>query len=304
MLVRLQIKKIYKKISQRNIVAIILIFSFLIVAEYMSYQHSPHKSVVGSAMKKYYFAPVLEDVKNYYDVYNQPLQTDEYLMHAMLWPEQNGQLQRIFDKDPFDRIYQDALHIDDLSITRRVESGGDVIDLFLREGVETPLYDIDQRYRNMMIDPTDEVIIKALYCDASGYDDFDQELLGLIRDNEGGYGDTHNLLGLIIIEKLGCRTGEEIFNEKKKVIRSIITAQEVDQEFSDLFAERIVLLFWAGKGDMVDIHWIEGIVKNAQVDNGWRDRGDTEANPHTTGLAALSIKYFIAGEMHQDVLVQ
>ena len=138
----------------------------------------------------------------------------------------------------------------------------------------------------------------------SGYDDFDEELLGLMRDNEGGYGDTHYLLGLLLLEKLGCRTTEKLFHEKKEVIKSIITAQEDEQEFSDLFAERIVLLFWAGHGDAVDLNWIERIIQEQQTNKGWHDSGEVESNPHTTGLSSLAIKYFIEGEIRQDVLVQ
>lgn len=298
------IKKIYKKISQHNMAAIFLIFSLLLVAEYMSYQHSPHKSLIGSAVKKYYFAPALEDVQNYYDSYGQSLQTDEYILYAMLWPDQVDRVQRVFSQDPFDRIYQKDVAVDDLAIVRRVDSGEDVIDLYLREGVDTPLYSIDEQFQSAMIDPTDEVITKALYCDMTGYDDFDEELLGLMRDNEGGYGDTHFLLGLLLLEKLGCRTSDEIFAEKRDVIKAIIAAQEADQEFSDLFAERIILLFWAGQGDAVDVKWIETIVANVQNDGGWRDIGEMESNPHTTGLSALAIKYFDEGELWQDVLLQ
>lgn len=298
------IKKIYAKISQHNMAAIFLILGLLFVAEYMAYQWNPHKSILGSVVKQYYFVPAFEDAQEYYATYDQPLQTDEYMMYAILWPEQLDDVDKVFTKDPFDRIYRNDAMINNFSVVRRVDSGEEVIDLYLAEGVDTPLYVIDERYKDTMTDPTDEMIVKALYCDVLGYDDFDEELLGLMRDNEGGYGDTHYLLGLLLLEKLGCSTAEEVFDGKKEVIKAIVAAQEQDQSFSDLFAERIVVLFWAGHGDAVDVNWIEKIVKEQRGDGGWQDSGDMENNPHTTGLSALAIKYFNDGALWQDVLVQ
>lgn len=304
MTLRSEAKKIYHKILQYNVAAIFLLVSLLIIAEYMSYQYNPHDSVIGSAVKKLYFAPVLKDAQEYFDAYDAPLQTDEYIMHAWLRPEHAADKERVFDKDPFDRILSVERSIEDYAIVRRVDSGEEVISLYTREGGDAPLYDVDVQYQSAMIDPTDEIISKALYCDSTGYDHFDRELLGLIRDHEGGYGDTHHLLGLLILEKLECLSSEELQNDKIDVINKIIAAQEDDQEFSDLYAERIVLLYWAGRGDAVTVGWIEEIARNVREDRGWSDHGEEGSNPHTTGLSALAIKYFIEGKVVQNILLR
>jgi len=276
----------------------------LLFADFISFSIDQHSSIFVQLAKKYYFMPILNDAESFYKTYAEPLQTDEFVMLLWLWPERAYLARRAFETDPFYRIYSDEWRTQNFSFIRRADSYEEMEKLARIFGVDTVLYEIDERFESIMTDPTDDVVLKALYCDKTGYDDFDYELLYAFRDHEGGYGDTHYLLSLLFLEKLGCGDASMIAHDKQMVIDSILTAQRHKQEFSDLFAERIVLLYWAGRGDDVEIGWIIQVVKNIQKDGGWKDINRDKSDPHATGLSALAIKYFIANDENGQVLIK
>lgn len=298
------LQKVRKKILQHKVVAIFLMVICLVVIDLVSYRMNPHSSMFMHLMKRYYFTPILVASEDFYKTYDTPLQTDEFMMLLWLWPQRAQGTPRAFTNDPFFRIYSDSWHVNDLVITRRADTRDEITGLVSLFGTETPLYDVGKKYSPVMTDQTDDVVLKALYCDTSGYSDRDYELLSIIRGHDGGYGDTHYLLSLLFLEKLHCSDMDKIAQDKKAVVDDIVVAQKNDDVFSDLFAERVVVLYWAGKGDLVHPQWIKKIVKNIQDDNGWRN-SDTDVNdPHITGLSALAIKYFIEGKDLQDVLIK
>ncbi len=284
---------VQKRIFQHKGIAIFLMIITFICIDIVSFKIDQHSSIFVRLVKKYYFEPILDKSENFYKTYNKALQTDEFIMLLWLWPKQATLVERVFKIDPFYRIYNNKWEINDLNLIRRADSREEVSGLIKIFGNNTMLYEIDNKIGNIMTDPTDDVLLKALYCDETGYDDFDYKLLSVIKDGKGGYGDTHYLLSLLFLEKLGCGNKDMIIHDKSDVVYNILTAELKKQDFSDLFVERIVLLYWAGYSEDIKLKWINKIVQNIQKDGGWRDINKKESNPHTTGLAALAIKYFI-----------
>ncbi len=298
------IQVIKKILLQHKIVAIFLMMGVFVCIDFMSFKINQHGSIYVQLVKKYYFSSVLQESENFYKTYNVPLQTDEFVMLLWLWPERVQSFERAFKVDPFYRIYSNEWKIDNFNIVRSADSREEVADLVKMFGKEAMLYEVDKSFKKIMTDPTDDIVLKALYCDDSGYDDFDYKLLGVIRDNEGGYGDTHYLLSLLFLERLGCVDINTLVQDKQNVVHSILVAEMKDREFSDLFVERIVLLYWAGYGEDVKFSWINKVARNIQKDGGWKDKDANKSDPHATGLSSLAIKYFIEDFHNRQVLIK
>lgn len=293
-----------QKILQHKFVAIFLFFCGFLLLEYATYFYDPHDSIYVNFLKKTQFSHALENSKNFYLSNSSPLQTDEYVMLLWLWPSIASETERAHQRDLFYRLYSNDLKADDAIVKRRVDSKEELEEFVDFFGVEEFLYDFGDMDRDVLTDPVDDFVLKALYCDVNGYDQFDLDLLETVQDHYGGYGDTHYLLSLLFVERLGCVPSEKTMENKEAVINRIIIAEKKDQNFSDLFAERIVLLYWAGRGDAVRASWIKMVSDTQNGDGGWRDLGQDVTDPHATGLSALAIKYFIENIDHQKVLIK
>lgn len=294
----------WKKILQHKFVAIFFMIIVFCLLEWATYVYDHHKSIIVRFYAKIFFEPTREKARDFYRSYATPMRTDEYIMLMWMWPEYALGAERLHERDPFFRIYADELRIEDLHIRRRVDSKEELAEFVAIFGVDEFLYDVDDISRKTLRDPLDDFVIKALYCDTSGYDQFDYGLLGTIRDRQGGYGDTHYLLSILFLERLDCVSKEQLREDKVSVINDIFRAQKNDQIFSDLYAERVVLLYWAGQGDLVRMPWVKRIADNIQSDGGWKDIGSLGSDPHTTGLAVLAIKYFISEGSSIDILIK
>ena len=297
-------QKIRRKILQHKFAAIFLFAFVFCVLEIITYIHDPHNSIYVKILKKTSFASALENSRSFYEGYEVSLQTDEYIMLTWLWPDIAGESRRVYKKDLFYRLLSDELRVEDVGIRRRVDTKEELAEFVEFFGTKEFLYDFDNVSVDTLTDPVDDIILKALYCDVSDYDQFDLDLLGVIQDYEGGYGDTHYLLGLLFLERFGCILPNEIADKKARVVDRILNAQKIDDEFSDLFSERVVLLYWSGFGDLIRASWIKKIIDVQDGSGGWSDIGSIESDPHATGLSALSIKYFIDGRSWQNVLVR
>ncbi|XLQ20549.1 MAG: hypothetical protein ACKUBY_02075 [Candidatus Moraniibacteriota bacterium] len=252
-------------------VFIILIFvSILLVVDFIIFSINQHNSFFIKTVKKYYFANTLEDSRNYFVNYEKSFQTDERIMFNWLWPESAIGTKNAFEEDPFMRLL-------DISDTKYAKNSGS----------------IEKKYTNVMTDPTDDVLLEALFCDIQKYDYSDFEKLKEARDFVGGYGDTHYLIGLLFLNSLECMDDDILLGQMKAVIIDIQIAQRGDTLFSDLFAERVVVLYWAGEKENIKYNWIEKIAAHQRVNGGWIENGMQESDPHITGLSALAIKYFI-----------
>jgi hypothetical protein len=146
-----------------------------------------------------------------------------------------------------------------------------------------------------------DILVKALYCDKTGFDDQDFFILKLLRKQDGGYFDTHFLLALLLLKENGCYRQDAIAEQTALVSADILKAAENDKEVGDLYVERIVFLYWAGYGDSIKKEWIELVRNNFIKDLGWLDKKKQEFNVHVTGLALLSLMYYAEGENEQSL---
>lgn len=167
-----------------------------------------------------------------------------------------------------------------------------------------PPYMVDLNDNYARTEPFAGVLLKALYCDKLGYTDYDFGILHTLYNGDGSYWDTHFLLSLLFLKERNCFDIEKINLAIEKASRSIVLAQEKDTEFTDVYPERIVMLYWAGYGNLVKKSWIEK-VKDNFIDNppGWKAVDFLKyPNSHTTGLSILSLLYYLEGESYQPII--
>jgi len=199
-----------------------------------------------------------------------------------------------FENDPFKRMFSSHSTLSDLTFSRTSDTNTH------GQSKQNTSYHINPPFvRNALRDPWDDIMIRSLYCDFGIYDETDFLLLQSLQDNKGNYFDTHFLLGLLLLEKNECYEKESIKKNKEAVVKRIISAEQVDTVSSDLYAERIVFLYWAGYGQAVQKEWIDIIRNSLATDSGWRTGKDTNSNAHTTGLALLSLLYYEEGKNMQ-----
>jgi len=199
-----------------------------------------------------------------------------------------------YTPDPFARLLNPEEKLSPLVFHRRA------LPFEQLPSINNNSYLVDPPYDAYLRDPWDDILFKVLACDTHGYDEGDFAILNSSRSNRGDYSDTHVLLGLLLLRGNHCYDAQKIEAEISKVVRILIVGATQDNVFSDLYAERIVLLYWAGVGDVVKREWIEKIQNSLTDDPGWRSGTDTVSNAHTTGLALLSLLYFQAGQSHQS----
>jgi hypothetical protein len=144
-----------------------------------------------------------------------------------------------------------------------------------------------------------DILLKAIYCDRTGFDNGDFYILKLLKSQDGGYLDTHYLFGLLFLEKNNCYAQDEINKQIKEVSADIAAAEANDKTFSDLYAERIVFLYWAGYGDLVKKDWVDFVKDNFNAKYGWTEKNSTSFNGHVSGLSLLSLIYFMEGKNAQ-----
>lgn len=206
--------------------------------------------------------------------------------------------------DAFRRLFGSKYAVDDIDLKRlhNLKSKKDIHNLLQAHKFELKnyFYTFSKKYQKALLDGWDDILVKSLYCDISGYDDVDWNILQRLRDGEGDYFDTHQLMALLLVEENKCYDQKEIDQAKKDVIKDIVaaqhkSAQKKNDNFSDLFAERVVCLYWAKAHHLVDPRWIEIILKAQRDDGGWADSiAYPSSSTHPSSLAALGLKYFIA----------
>lgn len=263
---------------KKKIFILMSLLILFIISDFLSFKIDEHSSLFITFIKKYNFNKSLHKTKDLYKMQKKPLESDEFMMLNWLWDNVAQNTPKTFELDPFYRM--------------------------LNKNYNGYIYnyrDLD-KYKYLMTDWTDEYIISALYCDKLNYSENEFKKLKNIRDYEGGYGDTHYLLGLLFLKSLNCYPYEILSKEKKDVIESIIKAQnKIVQPSIDLFAERIVFLYWANKKKQIKYSWIKRIVDIQNNDGSWTDIGMQKSDFHITGLSALVLKYYINNNVDNDV---
>jgi hypothetical protein len=213
---------------------------------------------------------------------------------AVALPDPAPDFSRWYEGDPARRLLDRDAPLPGLAITRKVSRAARPAT------VDNSFYTLSPPYDRALRDPYDDILFKIIACDETGYDEEDFAILRSIGSGRGDSADTHLLFGLLLLKESGCFTGTVLDSEIETVTERIAVAAAQDDTFGDLYAERIVFLYWAGYGDRVHPGWIWRIADRLAVD-GWRDGDDPTANAHTTGLALLSLIYFEAGKDWQSM---
>jgi hypothetical protein len=256
------------------------------------------ESLIARVQNKWLYSPAIEEGVGFYAPQNlEKLNIDDYLLLREINLRKNevdiSSLQEKYAQNPFKRILNKEDYVSNLYFDR---SG---FGKNPQHPSNNPLYELNSPYHLFLEEPWDDVILRALYCDISGYDDTDFSVLKSVKTGDGGYWDTHVLLGLLLLQENRCYNPEKIREQIGQVAEQIIAAQQKDRIFSDLFAERIVFLYWAGYGNAIRKEWTDMVKENLTQDPGWRMENTFSSSAHTTGLALLSMIYYREGENKQ-----
>eukprot|EP01084_Bolivina_argentea_P262480 443892_1 len=168
------------------------------------------------------------------------------------------------------------------------------------------LYEVNKKYKASIVDPSDDVLIKALYCDTLGYDEIDFDVLIRMAEYNGGYKDTHTLIALEFLRVNECYSSDKIYSEISKVSQAILNSFSNSDytDIHDLFFEKVASLYWAGLGNHVKRKWILQIIEYQNKDDyGWMDTRRPRqkfSSTHTTGLALISLIYYSQGATQQS----
>ncbi len=264
---------------KKKIFILTSLFVLFSITDFLSFKLNPHTSFFVIFIKKLNFETSLKKTKNFYkDTYKKPIETDEFILLTWLYPTIAQRNLKTYEIDPFYRLLNKDYKI---NITNK-------------EDIETFAY--------LMTDWTDADIIPTLYCDKIDYSQDEFEQLKKIRDYKGYYGDTHYLMSLLFLESLNCQLPEILTKEKSSVINAIIKAQNnTIQPSIDLFAERIVFLYWAGEKKQIKYNWIKRLVHSQNNDGSWTEIGTQESDYHITGLSALAIQYYINNGIDNNI---
>ena len=149
--------------------------------------------------------------------------------------------------------------------------------------------------------PWTDVVYKAFLCKETGYDEEDFKRLLSVGEGKGNYPDTHALLGLLILEEFECYFEEKIREEKDNLIENIVNALERDNQVDDEYIERVLMLYWSNRDHLVKDKWIKKIIDSRNEDDlGWGEKIEGKSCPHSTGMAMLTLKYYLLEDSDKE----
>ncbi len=140
----------------------------------------------------------------------------------------------------------------------------------------------------------DDIIIRALYCKYFPFtSDIFDFMVEHIRDN-GGYFSTHTFYALQLLKENACYDIDEIDKFMLEIAGEIENAQLSDDRFSDLYAERAMLLLHCGYHNKVRRSWINRITESQNKDGSWSmygTGGKGRVHPTVLSMAAILLYY-------------
>lgn len=247
------------------------------------YKKGPYQTVINKGTELYINADVKKSAFAQYLLLYKINQVTDSIPHDDLVA-----LQARYKKDPFMRLIDPQKYVADIQFQRNMEHRG-----------TSDFYTIQNLPGSK--DTWDPILLKALYCDKTGYDEKDFQTLTSMRENVGGYNDTHYLFALIFLRENHCYNQNVITAEIAKTTRVLTEIEEKEKGFSDIYAERIVMLYWAGFGKDIQKTWIDRIAHSFTEKYGWDDKGTTTFTAHTTGFSLLALLYYTENKPQQKV---
>ena len=155
-------------------------------------------------------------------------------------------------------------------------------------GIKT-LYTVDERNLEERKYYFDDLLLPALYCDKQPITTTTQKKL--FDTTVRGYDLTHRLLGILFLKQNNCLDGEREGTMIHQIIDHIdISPSEL---FSDLYAEKIAFVQFAGYGDRISQEMIDVIIHNQTAAGAWKDSlFGIDENPHTTALSLWALSQY------------
>jgi hypothetical protein len=264
---------------------VFVVFSFFVLLGGVVFLY--HDGISGAVDRFSLYVQYREGARFYRDSDEKAFRTDERWFSSLLFEYREavlrGDAEPVY-RDPFLRVLGEGKRV--FSIFESFDPAG--------SGGEYR-YRIKKEYRHFLVNPWDDVLLRILYCGTYGYSDRDFAALASIP-LDGAYADTNKLFGLILLREQGCYDREKLDRIIRQGAEHLSRSAENDREWSDLFSERVVFLYWAGEGSLVKREWIDLIADAQQQDGGWADPAlSDDSNAHSTGLSMLAIRYFLEG---------
>ena len=139
---------------------------------------------------------------------------------------------------------------------------------------------------------------KAIYCDKIDYDM--EDLRDLMSNKKGsGYEDTHVLLGLLMLRENKCYSRRIVERHINEMVDAIFKVLQRHDNYYDLFVERVVFLYFAGRGDLVEEAWIRRIAEGQGDDGGWGVLEGMFSVEHPTVLSVIGLLFWMEGSPSQ-----
>jgi len=141
--------------------------------------------------------------------------------------------------------------------------------------------------------PVELLMIDTVWADVPPQPDIVDRLRAF--DDNGGYGTTHIIVGGLILLENGGAPADAVRALMESTIETIRAANDRTSYAGDLFAERIMVLQWLDRHDLVRPAWILRLLRAQRRDGGWKARNMPpigQSNQHTTGIAATVLAEF------------
>ena len=176
---------------------------------------------------------------------------------------------------------------------------------FYDPGLRVVRRDYDaERHRHLpdIMDIRPYQVIELMMIDAANADQVDA--VGLVRylralaDN-GNYGSTHIVVGGLLMKRAGVELDGQVDQLIQGEVDAISAQNTAVSYVGDLFAERVFVLEWLGRHDLVSPAWALRLLKAQRHDGGWRGRNVPpygQSNQHTTSLAMAALAQFVWAE--------
>lgn len=147
----------------------------------------------------------------------------------------------------------------------------------------------------------DSVFLKALYCDKTGYTDEDFEALDHLDHKGSDYLAVSYLYALLLLQENQCYDPKTLKAAIDESAQRLARTEDADTSFSDLYAERIVVLYWSGYGNLVQKAWIEKIRESYKPGVGWVGSSKIQTTNPPNGFSLLALLYYQENKPHQEL---
>ena len=195
-----------------------------------------------------------------------------------------GKLSQITGDERLKELYQR-----ELEAARHKESFKYYPKLFDDEVVVEELPESDA------ISRTDLMVMKDWLIAAVNCKDFapSEEVLRELFDNRyRGYLSTHQYLAIMWLKEQGYQD-DRIEPKIKEIVEQMLSEQVAEDKFTDLVAERIAFILYAGYAEKIESEWIETILDAQKEDGHWTSPAPKIdayiSDLHTTILAVWAL---------------